>query len=126
MQKKSNPRLPSCPRDPSRRLHPEQSPELLGEVKFRQSDFRNPENQSDSRSDSEGTSRHQQQFPRLPNDWEDTAAQAAAAGNAAVAAVPGLRSVFLKEFQLDNYGLSKRPDSAGPKEWTSQPLDWLT
>ncbi|KAK4017529.1 hypothetical protein OUZ56_032941 [Daphnia magna] len=30
MQKKSNPRLPSCPRDRSRRLHPEQSPELSG------------------------------------------------------------------------------------------------
>ncbi|KAK4013753.1 hypothetical protein OUZ56_026305 [Daphnia magna] len=41
----------------------------------------------------------------LPNDREDTAAQLAAGGNPATPAVPGLRSVFLKEFQPDNYGL---------------------
>ena len=29
MQKKKNPRLPSCPRDPSRRLHPFQEPSSI-------------------------------------------------------------------------------------------------
>ncbi|KZS05277.1 TE: Gypsy retrotransposon integrase 1-like protein [Daphnia magna] len=42
---------------------------------------------------------------RLPNDWEDTAAQPAAGGNPVTPAIPDLRSVFLKEFQPDNYGL---------------------
>ncbi|KAI9565302.1 hypothetical protein GHT06_009090 [Daphnia sinensis] len=42
---------------------------------------------------------------RVPNDWDDTAAQPAAGGNPATPAVTGLRSMFLKEFQTDNYGL---------------------
>ncbi|KAI9555916.1 hypothetical protein GHT06_018446 [Daphnia sinensis] len=42
---------------------------------------------------------------RVPNDWDDTAAQPAAGGNPATPAVTGLRSMFLKEFQPDNYGL---------------------
>ncbi|KZS02316.1 Uncharacterized protein APZ42_000692, partial [Daphnia magna] len=42
---------------------------------------------------------------RIPNDWEDTTAQPAAGGNPATPAVTGLRSMFLKEFQPDNYGL---------------------
>ncbi|KZS06701.1 Uncharacterized protein APZ42_029752 [Daphnia magna] len=42
---------------------------------------------------------------RNPNDWEDTTAQPAAGGNPATPAVTGLRSMFLKEFQPDNYGL---------------------
>ncbi|KZR99067.1 Uncharacterized protein APZ42_005228, partial [Daphnia magna] len=42
---------------------------------------------------------------RLPNDWKYTAAQPSAGGNLTTPAVAGLRSVFLKEFQPDNYGL---------------------
>ncbi|KZS04733.1 Uncharacterized protein APZ42_032257, partial [Daphnia magna] len=60
MQKKPNPRLPSCPCDPSRRLHPELSSVLSGvtsgEVAIKQSGFSSPENQSDSGSDSEADS----------------------------------------------------------------------
>ncbi|KAI9552661.1 hypothetical protein GHT06_020532 [Daphnia sinensis] len=70
MEEKPNPRLPSCPRDPSRRLHPElstatgqtQDPEIStslenlatsGEVIIEQSGSSSPENQSDSGSDNE-------------------------------------------------------------------------
>ncbi|KZS10694.1 Uncharacterized protein APZ42_024785 [Daphnia magna] len=42
---------------------------------------------------------------RNPKDWEDTTAQPAAGGNPATPAFTGLRSMFLKEFQPDNYGL---------------------
>ncbi|KZS20370.1 Uncharacterized protein APZ42_012952 [Daphnia magna] len=82
MQKKPNSRLPSCPRSPSRRLHPELSSELSGgestatgqtqdpeistsienlatsgEVIIQQSGFSSPGDQSDSGSDNEADSR---------------------------------------------------------------------
>ncbi|KAK4024491.1 hypothetical protein OUZ56_009914 [Daphnia magna] len=90
VQKKPNPRLPSCPRDPSRRFHPELSSELSGgestatgqtqdteistsienlatsdEVIIQQSGFSNPEDQSDSGSDKEADSR-QPTHPVVP------------------------------------------------------------
>ncbi|KZS04935.1 Uncharacterized protein APZ42_032017 [Daphnia magna] len=42
---------------------------------------------------------------RVPKDWNDVAAQPVAGGNPATPAIIGLRSMFLKEFQPDNYGL---------------------
>ncbi|KZS02356.1 Uncharacterized protein APZ42_000633, partial [Daphnia magna] len=175
MQKKPNPRLPSCPRNPSRRLHPELSSELSGGESPATGQTQDPEiststeNLATSGQHLVGNPRHQQQrqrtamaavrkfisppifrgsptedarqwleryetisthngwdnadkrnnfsmylddtarnwflCARLPNDWEDTPAQPAAGGNPATPLVPGLRSVFLKEFQPDNYGL---------------------
>ena len=58
---------------------------------------------------------------RLPNDWEDTAAQPAAGGNPATPVVLGFRSVFLKEFQPDNYGLFQESRLRSRKQGVDEP-----